>query len=85
VTGLVGTALILTGYVMLALRRDPAVAFAVASLVWMIHGYLAADWWLFAANAIAVMLATISILRAKRSRRRGLPRQTAEQVGEART
>ncbi|MGL4176976.1 MAG: hypothetical protein ACRCSN_12955 [Dermatophilaceae bacterium] len=68
-TGLVGTLLILTGYLLMALRRDPAVAFATASLIWMIHGFRQEDWWLFTANLIAVVFATIAVIRAQRAKR----------------
>ena len=76
-TGLLGTALILTGYIMLALRRDASYAFAVASLVWFIHGYRMQDGWLMTANGIAVTLATIAIVRGQLAARRG-----AVEVGE---
>jgi hypothetical protein len=64
-TGLVGTMMVLLGYVLMALRRNPAVAFTLGSAIWVLHATLHRDWWLLTCNVATSILGTISILRGR--------------------
>ena len=65
-TGFIGTALILLGYLWMALRKDPAWVFAAGSAVWMAHGIIHEDWWLMACNAATTALGIIAIIRGRK-------------------
>jgi ABC-type Co2+ transport system permease subunit len=68
-TGLVGTMLVLGGYLTMAMRRDPAIVFTVGSCVWIVHAAMHRDWWLLACNAATATLGSVSVIRGYLNKR----------------